>query len=381
MTAAGDDKRLQGSSGEVSAAMAAPVAAAQEDENTARREFFASGVESWLPILGDLTFPSVSLTLSCEAACALAGAASGYSAGDELARAIDAALAERKWAQAFVKLSTRAPKDAPQILEKAAITFAQQGGALLPANERCALFSTLVQQNFCISSGLEAVELLAASERIREDCAWATAAADFDELGLHIVLRRWDGAMPPSREFRGIVWKGKMHAISQYYHALHFPELQELRSLIADELVAVHTSLQANLHTAGFDNCIIDFAWLGKGDIKVIELNPFDGVGLGTMAASTCLFRWDDPDDRHIITEGPFELRLRESPQTEYELKTKMNPDWRQIIFPPRWRVASATEKTTDEKAAAKGYAGEVGKGRGKGKQKPATFSNSGQES
>ena len=109
---------------------------------------------------------------------------------------------------AFVKLSTRAPKDSPQILQRASAAFVEQAGSALPANERCILFSTLVQQNFSIRGGKEAVELLAASERVREDCAWALCAPNFEELGLQVVLRRWDGAMPPSSEFRGIVCMG-----------------------------------------------------------------------------------------------------------------------------------------------------------------------------
>ena len=59
-------------------------------------------------------------------------------------------------------------------------------------------------------------------------------------------------------------------------------------------------------------HCIVDFAWLGPGEVIVIELNPFDGVCLGTFPASTGLFLWDDPRDQAVMTgEAPFELRLR----------------------------------------------------------------------
>lgn len=311
-----------------------------DEENRSRLEFFATGVENWSSILGDLTFPSEYLTLSREEASALANPLSKHADNDDvIAKRVDAALANLGWSQAFVKLSTRAPKDSPQILDRAKVAFEQQGGTSLPANDRCILFSTLVQENFCMHNGSEAVALLATSERIREDCAWALAAPSFEELCVQIVLRRWDGAIPPASEFRGIAWKGQMHAISQYYHPLHFPELDALRPLIETDLREVFNSLQERLSADGFESCIIDFAWLGKGNVKVIELNPFDGIGLGTMAASTCLFKWDDTEDRKIITEGPFELRCRTSPKSEYDLKKDMNVDWKDIVFPPRWQV------------------------------------------
>lgn len=233
----------------------------------------------------------------------------------------------------------------------------------MPANDRCALFSSLVQQNFCVCSGPEAVEFLAASERVREDCAWATQGDDYPELRLHVVLRQWDGPVPPSNEFRGIIWGGQMHAVSQYYHGLFFPELLNEKAKIAEDLRAIHLEIQPRLEAAGFEHYIVDFAWFRPGHVKVIEVNPFDGKGLGTMAASTCLFRWEDEKDRRIITEGPFELRIRLEPQSEYDLKRKMNLDWREILFPPRWKQ-SATAKYGKVKGGGKAANRDDGKGK-----------------
>lgn len=47
--------------------------------------------------------------------------------------------------------------------------------------------------------------------------------------------------------------------------------------------------------------CIVDFAWLGPGEVLIIEVNPFDGVCLGTFPASTGLFTWDDEHDKKIM--------------------------------------------------------------------------------
>merc|ERR1711862_237569 len=115
--------------------------------------------------------------------------------------------------------------------------------------------------------------------------------------------------------------------------------------------------MQPRLSAAGFENYLVDLAWLGPGNVRVIEVNPFDGIGLGTMAGSTCLFLWSNSEDRRIIMEGPFDFRLRSEPQTEYDLKRKMNSEWREIIFPSRWKPSA------DGVSAAKGS----GKGKGKG--------------
>jgi len=265
----------------------------EDESDPTRKEFFASGAENWLSVLEDLTFPSVSLPLSMDMATAFAQGKLSAQQHNALAHAIDDTLAEKGWPQVFVKLSTRSPKDAPQILQKASATFIDRGGLSLAANERCALFSDLVQENFSVSSGNEAVDLLLASERIHEDCAYAIEAQNYDELGVHIVLRRWDGAIPSSNEFRGIVWQGKMNAVSQYYHPLYFPQLEGVRATIVQDLGFVFDKIEPKLREAGFSNYIIDFAWLGPDKVRVIEVNPFDGVSLGTMAASTCLFSWE----------------------------------------------------------------------------------------
>lgn len=223
------------------------------------------------------------------------------------------------------------------MLEKAHIEFAEQQGVSLPPNERVALFSQLVQNHFAVSSGEEAVALLLGSDRVREDLQYALEAANYEALRLHVVLRRWDGAIPIELEFRGIVWNGELNTIGQYYHPLHFPQLEELRDQICTDLRKVYNDLRPRLSESGFTHCIVDFAWLGPEDVRIIEINPFDGVALGCFPGSTGLFRWDDPEDRRAISEGPFEFRLRGAPKTLQEMKAQLNNSWRDIVFPATW--------------------------------------------
>jgi len=310
----------------------------EEAQQRIRKEFFAAGLENWLHLLGERSFATTSLPLSREACVALARALPGDAGsfdGGALERQVDAELARLGWSQAFVKLSTRSPKDSPQILEKAATEFHARGGPELPLNERARLFAELVQQRFCVDSGREAVELLTSSERVREDLEYALEAPEYDELGLHIVLRRWDGPIPIANEFRGIVWEGQLHAVGQYYHSLTFPELLPQRAEIEADIRTTYGELRPALGGAGFTHCIVDFAWMGPGHVKVIEINPFDGLALGCFPVSTGLFRWDDDRDQDIIKNGPFELRLRTAALEQQELKFKLNTSWRAVICPP----------------------------------------------
>merc|ERR1712066_757959 len=112
-----------------------------------------------------------------------------------------------------------------------------------------------------------------------------------------------------------------------------FPELQDpdrKEAIEADcfELFS-KPAVQLAIEAVG-GHCIVDFAWLGKGEVIIVELNPFDGLCLGTFPASTGLFLWDDEGDRAIMKgEAPFQFRIREKPLPTDTLKVQCNRDWR----------------------------------------------------
>lgn len=132
---------------------------------------------------------------------------------------------------------------------------------------------------------------------------------------MNLVLRCWDVPIPIACEFRGVNWPGALHTVCQYFDLLRFPELKGLQEVIARDPQAVFAKLQDGVK-ALLPCCILDFAWLGPGNVQVIEINPFE-VCLRTMG----LFCWTNPADNLIITEGPFELRRRNQPLTEEELE------------------------------------------------------------
>lgn len=305
-----------------------------EQEQKIRETFFDAGVENWLPLLGELSFRSTSIDLS-RASCEEISKRSISDGGKHaLESEIDERMAEKGWDRVFVKLSTRSPKDSPVILSKAAKIYKQRGGDVIPdLLQRVTLLAQAVQESFSVRSGREAVELLLSSERVAEDLEYALQAPNFEKLGLRVVIRQWEGAIPISNEFRGIVWDGTMNALGQYFHPLVFPDTLKQKEQIEADIRAVHSKLRPLLAENGFKNYILDFAWLSPGEVKIIELNPFDGVALGCFPGSTGLFLWDSPRDKTIITQGPFEFRMRTTELPDHELKDRLERKWKDIIL------------------------------------------------
>eukprot|EP00566_Odontella_aurita_P017412 CAMPEP_0113564130 /NCGR_PEP_ID=MMETSP0015_2-20120614/21445_1 /TAXON_ID=2838 /ORGANISM="Odontella" /LENGTH=270 /DNA_ID=CAMNT_0000466171 /DNA_START=108 /DNA_END=917 /DNA_ORIENTATION=+ /assembly_acc=CAM_ASM_000160 len=234
----------------------------QADEQKITEEFFRAGVENWLPFLGDFTFESASISLHRSLCEAIVSSSVSDEAKNATAKKIDATMEKLCWDQIFVKLSTRSPKDSPLILSKAAKNFGDRGGHELPSFlERARVLAQAVQESFSVRCGGEAVELLLSSERVKEDIEYSLQAENFENLGLNIVMRKWEGPIPIENEFRGIVWDGSMNSLGQYYHPFVFPSMIQNKRQIEDDIRSVQKELQPLLSKNGFENYVIDFAW------------------------------------------------------------------------------------------------------------------------
>jgi len=274
-----------------------------------------------------------------------------------LETAIAAEAAKSQVGKVFVKLSTRSPKDSKKALRRAAASYAQRleqlqaerGGEEIDDNTKWQILSDAATRSTSVSNVDQAMELLLDSDRVYEDLEYALrgppdagagsekSATDYArKWNMAVVARAWDPRLRPETEFRGICWDGKLTCLCQYFHPLYFPQIvQEKASIQADILAKFeHPDIRAALARLG-GHCIIDFARLGPGDVMIVELNPFDGVCLGTFPASTGLFIWDDPADQEIMRGAkPFQFRLREAPLERSKLFNQCNPEWRSIIYP-----------------------------------------------
>ncbi|CAE8704174.1 unnamed protein product, partial [Polarella glacialis] len=164
---------------------------------------------------------------------------------------------------AFVKLSTRSPKDSRVALAKAKAAYEARLASMLED---------------LVGGGGRCQKLT--SERVWEDLEFALRGPDgllksvSNSYQMSIAARAWDPRVTLMSEFRGIAWNGRLTCLCQYFHPLFFPELLELKATIEADCCEKfsHPEVTAAVESLG-GHCIIDFAWLGKGEVVIVELN------------------------------------------------------------------------------------------------------------
>lgn len=258
----------------------------------------------------------------------------------DLVERVDAIIRDKYPTGAFVKLSTRSPKDSKTLFRKAEAAFrarlAAAGGRLAEGagntedNARLVAFSEEMVKAAIVRSGSEAVVLLLDSWRVAEDLQYAFIDTEGKAAEpISLVVRGWDDRIRPQCEFRAFVWEGRLTCIGQYWHSLYFPELEALREAVArDCRERFESSIRAALPVP---TAMLDLAWMGPGDVILVEINPLM-EGLGSFKGSTGLFDFYGDADL-LAGRKPFELRLRSAPEERAELMGHMSTDWRRVVF------------------------------------------------
>jgi len=119
-----------------------------------------------------------------------------------------------------------------------------------------------------------------------------------------------------------------LNAIGQYWHSLFYPDLIDLKDKVAADCLSFFDKIRGGLPVP---NALLDLAWLGPGEVILIEVNPLM-EGLGTFKASTGLFDYEKDND--ILTgKAPFEIRVRTTSYERSDLYNNMSPLWRDIVF------------------------------------------------
>jgi len=257
-----------------------------------------------------------------------------------LTKSIAAGISKYAQHGAFVKLTTRSPKDSNLVFALAEQRFQQLEKERQHAksnqqtsvadidgecNRKMALLSRCVTEAQRVTNGEEAMQRLMDSERVFEDLNYALE--DQENWTVAITCREWNRDVTIESEFRGFVWGGQLNALGQYFHPLHFGALPAMQAQIAADCRHFFSKISSHI---SIQNYIVDFAWLGPGNVILVEVNPFDGV-LGSFPCSTGLFTWES--DRKTITEGPFEMRVREKPIEAHKLKFQIGKEWRRVVF------------------------------------------------
>lgn len=324
-------------------------AASKEKEETRRRYFFATGLDRWYLSLKDKTFRSEFVEITPNEARAIVSywennfqhKSSHDTVPNETAIAIPELLrdlSDRISAMissisphkgAFVKLSTRSPKDSHVAFAKAREAYTARShttvGPNASPNDKLILLAEVVIESLRVRNGCEAIKLLLSSDRVGEDLEYALEPGDQDfAKRICLVIREWV-EIPLWAEFRGFVWGGKLTSIGQYNHPVMFPQLKVQALSIKADLESFFATVKDQIP---LDRYIIDFAWT-KDQVYLVEVNPFDGEIV--FPASTGLWSWDK--DRDQMMNGPLEIRIREDEQNPDTLKSTLDPQWRAIVF------------------------------------------------
>ncbi|CAB9509902.1 expressed unknown protein [Seminavis robusta] len=194
----------------------------------------------------------------------------------------------------FVKLTTRSPKDVVVAKEIAKQAFR--------ARREHGEFGHLAFEDIPDHSSRWAAfgEEMRQALKVRSD----NHAGNW-KLGL--VVRRWDDRCQPHREFRAFAWNGKLTCVGQYFSLLRFESLQGA-PCVGESRTRCTSHLSPSQGSRSFARQKMDLVICDKP--YLVDINPFDGVGLGTMKASTGLFDWDR--DRDIMTgRQPFQIRVQ----------------------------------------------------------------------
>lgn len=226
---------------------------------------------------------------------------------------------------AFVRLSTRSPKDAVCLLDAAEAAGLRRELAQLPsdgdANELLAHFFHRSNSSLRVSTGHEALKLLACSERVFVDLLTELEAVESAgrAWGMRCCVRRWDGRVRDDFEFRGFVRGGRLVALSQYNTFVHLRHLHDRRAALLAKMERFFSvELEHRLAAAGIKSCVLDLACLeGASDssVLVVELNP------ANTATGAAMFSWTE--DALLLSTGPdpaagdpVEFRLMPLPNT-----------------------------------------------------------------
>jgi len=303
--------------------------------------------ETWYDQLKDLTPQTIFVHLSLEDAKALYEACNYHydtikteiapnylTRLDQIAQRVDDAITTLG-GQAFVKLSTRSPKDAlsGSVNERMVMLYreALQKSDKSP-NQDVIAFARATRDGARVTSGKEALGLLKMSSRIREDFM---KALEFPEaFNLNITVRYWV-PMNPAMEFRTFISHKKLTAISQYCYMSHFPELLQNRDTLQTRISEFFEQITERIP---FENAITDIIIL-ESTIQIIEINPFFND------TSACMFSWKD--DAEVIQHGPLQFRIKESPLEDPYLALPW--EWKKWLFEERGIVSEKKKEVQNE--------------------------------
>eukprot|EP00727_Mastigamoeba_balamuthi_P007940 m51a1_g3767 hypothetical protein (545) ;mRNA; f:127392-129172 len=255
-------------------------------------------IERWYECLRRWTYETAFVEVSQEQAREILSRkpASTFPSLRELARRVEAAI-RVVGGHAFVRLSSRSPKDAaftsPEMktLLSAHLERMQRSvscSAVETQNMEFAAFFQARAEASMVSNGRKALQLLRHSERVREDLSRSLRHADAVPWTVVAAVRRWD-SIPVWSEFRGFVRDRSLVAISQYNFAVCFEREVVARSEGIRKTIVEFFERSGVKEALPLADCVADFVVpddLDPSGVRLLEINPW------ATTTSPCLFTW-----------------------------------------------------------------------------------------
>lgn len=212
---------------------------------------------------------------------------------------------------AFVKLSTRSPKDAvdkdkERLMKHLKITNPNSLNQIY-IDVRKSFFNFMR-----VFNAQDALDIMSKSGRIISDLKRAVDFKDIlKEIPLNIVVREFV-EFDITNEFRAFYYSGKLTGISQYDINCFFTVPKDIKERVNKFIEKV--SLKKD--------CVIDLV-VTETNIWIVELNPF------SQSSGSALFNWNK--DLKQLQEGPFEFRKLEQERSNEYLKAILS-SWNHFI-------------------------------------------------
>jgi hypothetical protein len=264
-----------------------------------------------------------------------------------LAPQIDAARRSLGVEKVFVRLSSRSPKDAPlalaafpALLERTRLRMRDATSG----NARAFALQIAATLAMGASSGAEAMELLVASDRIRDDLQQFVDGHLGDDF--RVCVREFRN-LPLEFELRAFVYGRRVTAVTQYNPYLFFPLLVKHKAALVARVVDF---VQQTLPQLTLDHCVLDLVlvrakndeerdlFLGQQDdteldldafrVMIVELNPF------AEFAGEGLFSWVS-DKALLMGRGEaadsVTVRIVETPETVLS-SHEISSEWQKFL-------------------------------------------------
>ena len=206
--------------------------------------------------------------------------------------------------RAFVRLSTRSPKDAVDVVPALRVKLVNMLRQRLSRddeddpNKQLTALQDCFGELMSVTSAEEALDLIQFSSRCVSDLVrLLDYYDDLPSWDLQVIVREFV-PVPAASEFRCFVHRGQLTAVSQYFAQSFFPDInvddteRRIKAFFAEQCASTIT----------LESYILDLAVCPE-KIWIIELNPF------ARTTGACLFDWDT-DASLLEGSEPFEIRV-----------------------------------------------------------------------